>query len=150
MGINCEYVSEFVKDKVYENNERVFNVQEYIFGQQSYRMACVQSKVDVIITDSPLIISAVYNCSDVLGYNFDMTVLSVYNKYDNLNYLLKREHPYEQSGRVHNETAAKEIRGVLIKKLSDFNIDYKLIESRQTEYDNIINEVVIKLKKKEW
>lgn len=32
-GINAEYVSEFAKDKVYENNGEVFKHQEYLFGK---------------------------------------------------------------------------------------------------------------------
>lgn len=32
-GINAEYVSEFAKDKVWENNEEVFKHQEYLFGK---------------------------------------------------------------------------------------------------------------------
>ena len=37
-GINAEYISEFAKDKVYENNPEVFECQEYIFGKQSFKM----------------------------------------------------------------------------------------------------------------
>lgn len=36
--INAEYVSEFAKDKVYENNGKVFKHQEYLFGKQSFKM----------------------------------------------------------------------------------------------------------------
>ena len=31
LGISCEYVSEFAKDKVYEENETVVRHQEYVF-----------------------------------------------------------------------------------------------------------------------
>lgn len=32
-GVNAELVTEFVKDKVWENNEEVFKNQAYIFGK---------------------------------------------------------------------------------------------------------------------
>ena len=54
-GINAEYVSEFAKDKVYENNGEVFKHQEYLFGKQSFKMGRVKNKMPVMIVDSPLI-----------------------------------------------------------------------------------------------
>lgn len=53
-GINAEYVSEFAKDKVYENNDEVFKHQEYLFGKQSFKMGRVKGKVQVIVVDSPI------------------------------------------------------------------------------------------------
>ena len=43
-GINAEYVSEFAKDKVYENNGEVFKHQEYLFGKQSFKMGRVKNR----------------------------------------------------------------------------------------------------------
>lgn len=60
-GINAEYVSEFAKDKVYENNVEVFKHQEYLFGKQSFKMGRVRDKVQVMVVDSPLILCIVYN-----------------------------------------------------------------------------------------
>lgn len=34
-GINAELVTEFAKDKVWEENKAVFNDQLYIFGKQN-------------------------------------------------------------------------------------------------------------------
>ena len=36
-GINAEYVTEFAKDKVYENNQEVFKHQQYLLGKQSFK-----------------------------------------------------------------------------------------------------------------
>ena len=98
-GINAEYVSEFAKDKVYENNSEVFKHQEYLFGKQSFKMGRVKDKVQVIVVDSPLILCAVYNHNLILGEDFNKTVLNVFNSYNNKNYLLTRNHPYENEGR---------------------------------------------------
>ena len=96
-GINAEYVSEFAKDKVYEQNGEVFKHQEYIFGKQSFKMGRVRDKVQVMVVDSPLILSIIYNSDDILGDKFNNTVLNVFNSYKNRNYLLTRKHQYENS-----------------------------------------------------
>ena len=38
-GINAELITEFAKDKVWENNEDVFKNQAYLFGKQSFKMS---------------------------------------------------------------------------------------------------------------
>ena len=106
-GINAEYVSEFVKDKVYENNGEVFKHQEYLFGKQSFKMGRVKNKVQVMVVDSPLILCAVYNIDEVLGEDFNKTVLNVFNSYNNRNYLLTRYHSYENEGRFQNEDGSE-------------------------------------------
>lgn len=60
-GINAEYISEFAKDKVYENNGEVFKHQEYLFGKQSFKMGRVRNKVQAMVVDSPLLLSIIYN-----------------------------------------------------------------------------------------
>lgn len=87
-GINAELVTEFAKDKVWENNDEVFKNQAYIFGKQSYKMSRCRDKVDVIITDSPLPLSIFYNHDKVLGEDFNRTVMNVFNSYNNINFLL--------------------------------------------------------------
>ena len=52
-GINAELVTEFAKDKVWEESKEPFNNQAYIFGQQYFRISRCADKVDVIVTDSP-------------------------------------------------------------------------------------------------
>lgn len=80
-GINAEYISEFAKDKVYENNGEVFKHQEYLFGKQSFKMGRVRDKVQVMVADSPLILCIVYNSDETLGEDFNRTVLNVFNSY---------------------------------------------------------------------
>lgn len=61
LGVNCELVTEFAKDKVWEKNNTALDNQIYIFAKQQYRIARCADKVDVIVTDSPLFLSAFYN-----------------------------------------------------------------------------------------
>ena len=38
-GINAELVTEFAKDKVWEESKAVFNNQAYIFGKQYFKIS---------------------------------------------------------------------------------------------------------------
>ena len=70
-GINAELITEFAKDKVWEENKEVFKNQAYIFGKQSFKLSRCDGKVDVIITDSPLPLSIFYN-KDFLNSSGDL------------------------------------------------------------------------------
>lgn len=148
-GINAEYVSEFAKDKVYENNSEVFKHQEYLFGKQSFKMGRVRDKVQVMVVDSPLILCAVYNQDTVLGEEFNKTVLNVFNSYNNRNYLLIRNHPYENEGRFQNEKEAQEVRNKIIEKLTDFDIDFVRIVSSEENCEHIADEIAKEIKENE-
>ena len=87
-GINAELVTVFAKDMVWENNKKVLRNQEYIFGSQSYRLDRLRDKVDVIVTDCPLFLTAFYNKSSVLGQEFNKVVLNIFNTYNNLNFFI--------------------------------------------------------------
>lgn len=148
-GINAEYVSEFAKDKVYENNEEVFKHQEYLFGKQSFKMGRVRDKVQVMVVDSPLILCIVYNKNKTLGEDFDKTVRNVFDSYDNRNYLLIRKHTYEDEGRFQNEEEALEVRKQIINALNDLNIAYNFATSSDIDCETIANKIAEEIRENE-
>lgn len=146
-GINAEYVSEFAKDKVYEHNDEVFLHQEYIFGKQSFKMGRVRDNVQVIVTDSPLLLNILYNCdSKILGEDFNKVALNMFNSYDNRNYMLTRHHKYEDEGRIQNENEAAEVRKGLLNLLKDLNVSYKCCTSSEEDCNAIAKEIVKEIK----
>ena len=84
-GVNAELVTEFAKDKVWEESKEVFNNQIYIFGKQSFKISRVMNKVDVIITDSPIILSSFYNSDETIQEELDALVMKTFNSYNNMN-----------------------------------------------------------------
>jgi len=148
-GINAEYVSEFAKDKVYENNGEVFKHQEYLFGKQSFKMGRVRDKVQVMVVDSPLILSIIYNKNDVLGEDFNKTVLNVFNSYNNRNYLLTRNHIYENEGRFQNEQEAQKVRNQIVDSLNMFGVDYYTVISNENTCNEIVEQIVKEIKEDE-
>lgn len=140
-GINAEYVSEFAKDKVYENNQEAFKNQQYLFGNQSFRMGIVRDKVQVMVCDSPLLLNIIYNDDKVLGEDFNQTVLNVYNSYHNKNYLLVRNHTFENECRIHNEDEARAVRKKIIDKLEELHIDYEITTSSENNCEIIATQI---------
>lgn len=123
-GINCELVTEYAKDKTWEHNMEALSNQAYVFGKQFYRISRCANQVDVIITDSPLLLSIIYNNDPVLGETFNKMVLDVFNSYDNLNYLLTRTKPYNPIGRNQTEEESDDIGNEIRNLLEDNSISY--------------------------
>ena len=100
MGINCELVTEFAKDKVWEKNNEALSNQIYIFAKQYYRMSRCAGQVDVIVTDSPLFLSPFYNKDPEIDEPLKQLVHVISERYDNLNYFLRRVKKYNPVGRL--------------------------------------------------
>ena len=106
--INCELVTEFAKDLIWEENTFALTVQPYIFGNQYYRMVRCADDVGVIITDSPLLLPVVHNNDERCGREFDEMAIAAFRSFDNLSIFLERPETYESSGR--SETAEEAVR----------------------------------------
>lgn len=132
-GINAELVTEFAKDLVWDNNLEAFNNQEYIFAEQHKRIKRLVGKVDVIVTDSPLLLSTVYIESTDTSKSLIKFIEDTVDKYDNDYYYLKRNHPYQQIGRIHTEDEAK-IIGAKLKKICD-KVNAHLLYSKDSKYN---------------
>lgn len=141
-GVNAELVTEFAKDKVWEENKEVFKNQAYIFGKQSFKMSRCKDKVDVIITDSPLFLSAIYNNDPILGEDFNRVVLNVFHSYDNLNFFVQRDKPYNPIGRHQTEEESNKISENLEIALILNNINYAKIKGNLKYYDMIIEDIL--------
>lgn len=123
-GHNCELVTEFAKELVYDESYKVLENQEWIFANQHNRMYRLKEKVDYIITDAPLFNSIVYSGKGEEHKEFHKYVLSVFNRYENLNIYLERETEYRTEGRYQDETSAKKIDDEVLKLFNYFDVKY--------------------------
>lgn len=143
-GVNCELAFEFAKDKVYEESFRTMDDQIYIFAKQYHKIWRLRDKVDVIITDSPLLISLYYNKEE--SKYFNDFVVEQYNKFNNMLYFIEREGVYHTEGRLQTEDEAKaidtSIKDILKTKYPE--IPYKSVK-RDYAVLEIVGEVVTKL-----
>ena len=139
-GIDCEYVSEFAKDKVWEHNEEVLKCQFYISGKQSYKISRVYGKVDVIITDSPILVGAIYGDYD--NPNLVPAIVYEFKKYNNVNIFLERDKPYNPNGRMQTEDEAKEKDAQLLELMKKYDVPYTTMKGNKEGYDLIVNELL--------
>lgn len=141
-GINAELITEFAKDKVWENNTEVFKNQAYLFGKQSYRMSRCRDKVSAIVTDSPLPLSIFYNNDKILGEDFNKTVMNVFNSYNNCNYLIQRVKPYNSSGRHQTSRESDALFQPMVNFLCSREIEYTECNGDVGGYEKIVNDVL--------
>lgn len=145
-GVNAELVTEFAKDKVYEETKEVWNNQQYIFGKQSFRIGRLRGKVDVVVTDSPLLLSAMYNTDDLLGEPFNGVVNEVFSSYDNINFFVQRDKPYNPSGRMQTAEESDELAKVFFDRLTnEFGLQLATIKGTRPYYDKAVNIIINKL-----
>lgn len=102
-----ELVREYIKDAVYEKRN-LFDDQIYIFGKQNRRQHILRNEVEWIITDSPLLLSAVYAPKNYYPA-FQNLCLQAFESYDNINFLLTRVKQYVNLGRDQTEQEARKI-----------------------------------------
>lgn len=142
LGVNCELVTEFAKDKVWENNTTALSNQLYVFAKQYYRVDRCAGKVDVVITDSPLALSPMYNKDKDIDEPLKCLALKIANKYNNLNYFLKRIKKYNPVGRLQTEAESDAI-AIKLRDLMDANgIKYTTIDGDLMSADIIVNDIM--------
>ena len=141
-GVDAELVTEFAKDKLWEGSKAVFENQAYIFGKQSFRLSRCASKVDVIVTDSPLPLSIQYNQSVRSRETFNKYVWDIFNSYDNMNYYLTRVKEYNPNGRFQTEEESNEIGSEIKDLLNSGNVNYKCKDGNVKSYIEIAKEVI--------
>ena len=136
LGINCELSLEFAKDKVWEESYKVLDDQFYVFGKQYHKLFRLKNKVDVIITDSPLIISMYYNKTP--SEYFNKLIVEQYNTFNNLLFFINRGNTYQTEGRLQTKEESEMIDSDIKNILSEYDIKYSEI-SCENAVEYIVN-----------
>ena len=141
-GVNAELVTEFAKDMTWEHNRKALANQIYMLGNQLQRIYRCQDEVDVIVTDSPLLLNILYNNNPILDKNFERLVVNIFKSYNNLNYYVQRIKKYNPVGRNETEEESNKIANKLINLLSKENIPFKYIEGQLEKYQEVVDDVL--------
>ena len=131
--VSTELATEYAKDQVWEESFRTMDNQLFMFANQHHRIWRLLGKVDVVVTDSPMLLSIYYgaDCSNI----FHQLVLEEHNKTSSMNVLLERSKKYIAAGRVQTEKEAidadNEIRHILIEN----NVGFAIISTENVIQD---------------
>ena len=145
MGIKTELVSEYIKDRIYEENKTMPNNQIAIFGMEHYNISNKIGKVEVIVHDGSFINNILYKKED--NQEFDNLIVSEYHKFNNLDFFIKRGNiEFEDYGRIHNYEQSLELDEKIKQLYNNCGADFIEVESRDA-VDKIIPIVLKKLNK---
>lgn len=134
-GMECELVTEFAKDLVWEERKETFKDELYIFAKQNHKLFRVNGKVDIIITDRPLILTYSYSQNDP---TLRALCVQRFKSYNNLNFFLNRVVKYDPVGRNETEEEAIEMEKQTKTYLKELDIPFIEIPG-----DSLASDVVI-------
>lgn len=137
-GYNCELVTEFAKQLVWQDRKNLLaKNQAYVFGKQLHYLDSVVGQVDYIVTDSPVLLSAVY-VPDTYPKSFTQFVIEIFNSYSNINFFIRRKKQYNPIGRNQTEEEAKGIDVKIKAFLNCYGISYAAIDGDEIASQKII------------
>jgi len=142
-GIECEFAAEYAKDVVFEENSKKLDNQIYIFGKQLHRVYRLMDKVEVVVTDSPILLSTIYDKHQ--KPTLKKLILEEYGSWNHLNYVIQRLHDYNPKGRIQDEADSQVIHQNVISLLNDNNLTYQIIESKPENLELMVNQIVNKV-----
>lgn len=130
-----ELVREYIKNPVYEKRQ-IFDDQIYIFAKQHRLQHILKNDCEWIVTDSPLLLSAVYAPINYFP-SFQGLVLEAFETYENFNFFLTREKKYVNLGRTQTKEEAEEIDYKVKHFLNHNKLPYHTVNG-----NNAVNEIM--------
>ena len=127
--VSCELVTEVAKDFVWEERHQTLENQPYVTMKQYRNLKRLLGKVDLVITDTPLLLGTVYATGVPefpIGSFKDFCLELHRGLGTSVNVLL--EYPvdanYQQEGRIHTPEESSSLGTAIHKMLSDSGIEY--------------------------
>lgn len=148
-GYNAEYVNEHAKQLVWEGNQKTLANQIYVTAAQYHKEWMLYDQVDVVITDSPIILGLFYwkNDDKKIYKAFHDLTLSLFKQQNQFNVFIERVKPYNPKGRNETLEQAIEIDEKIKTFLNKNKIPYIIAPGRETEIDYLTNQIILATKK---
>lgn len=142
-GINAELVTEYVKGWAWTDRKIGPLDQFYLFGKQLHRESNLYGRVDVLVTDSPIGVSAYYAnkyAAPEIGAAMiaNHAAVRAQRLADYVDVALVRTKAYNPKGRYETEEQARLIDGEMRSFMTD-KLGIKFHECGTTDIQAIIN-----------
>jgi hypothetical protein len=135
-GINCELVTEFAKQLTWQERFNTLQNQPYVFSKQLDRLLNCIGKVDYVITDSPLFLSALYGET---SSTFKAFVLESFNSFNNVNFYIERTKAYNPVGRNQTEAESDAIGAKIKDYMGENDINHWTINGDKEAVQKILD-----------
>jgi len=148
-GRNVELVTEYVKKWAWMGQQIGPFDQVYLFGKQARAEAMLYGKVEVIVTDSPILLSAYYE--DHFQPDWQIVKPAALRFLEKTaehgvvrkNYWLRREKPYNPAGRYQTEDEAKAIDKEMRKWMAANGVECETIVVQDRDRAALIADLVV-------
>jgi tRNA uridine 5-carbamoylmethylation protein Kti12 len=145
---DVELVSEYAKELVWDKVKIDYFIQIQMYGEQLKRESRLYNKVRYVITDSPLMLSLIYQ-EFYRGDNFT-ALKELYNEHvrelPNYNVDYKfffleslDDKRYVQKGRFENKEQANAVEQMIKKFLCENLVEYTLLDNRDS---TVLNKII--------
>ncbi|MCL2344062.1 MAG: ATP-binding protein, partial [Firmicutes bacterium] len=125
-NIVTEYVPEYAKELVWDGRRDLldgsYDKQLRILNEQAHRIDRLIGKVDVVVTDSPVLLQPAY-CKENQA-EFEQAALRSFNSHNNFNLFINRGEHFEQAGRIHNLAESRKVDGEVKDILARHGVYY--------------------------
>lgn len=139
--VEADCIQEYAKDKTWQSEAHMLQLQPYISSKQLLRQHRILGKVDVGISDAPLLHGLIYP-GHYTGEHFEKWLVETFNQFNNLNIFLERnveEHGYSQVGRSQSLEQAVMIDTRTLEILRKHEIAYHTVKVTSDAADQVVN-----------
>jgi len=137
-GRRVEYLTEYAKQLVYHERFNTLQEQVYVFAKQMHHLDSLIGKVDIVVTDSPLMLSSLY-APGCYSSSFHTLVRELYFRYHNISFWINRVKPYMAYGRTQTEEESDKLAVTFKKRLrNEFNLFFDEIDGDELAAEKIL------------
>jgi len=137
--VTVEMVREFFKPWAYEGRKMDAFDQVFTFGNQLWaEHRLFKAGVEVIVTDSPVLLQCVYThrLNEYVATHMEGLAMCYERTYPALNFLVRRSVPYRRAGRFQDEPELEVLDNQIKDSMDEWKLPYILVDS--TEWEVIV------------
>lgn len=122
-SVEVENVMEYPKELVYQERLLSLKDQVFVFANQYHRIWTAAKSNQLVITDSPIMLSMIYNPDT--SHHFNELIIELHKKFNSINIVLKRTpETHSMVGRIHSLTESISVDNRIRAILDERNIEY--------------------------
>jgi energy-coupling factor transporter ATP-binding protein EcfA2 len=138
--LTVECPDEIAKLVVYDESPKVLRCQLYIAGRQFWQIARCEGHADVVVCDSPVLLSPVYGTEhgQSLPPAFFDVCAHYHAEFPSLNYFVMRAHQFETRARVHDQSDERRLENKISEALVRAKAPFRTTTSSFAEAQRIV------------